>query len=279
MAARLGAKARFVGAIGRDAHGDRLVASMRQAGVDTSGVVRVPNRTGVTFVRVGLDGARSFLFNRHGGADFALSATDLEQLATPPLEGASWLHVMSSALVVEPLAGAARTVLAWAEQRGVPISLDLNVRAHLWADTGRMMDEVRRLASQAVLIKASEEDLHALGWRRRSAGLRSLMVRDGGLGVLTLAERGAVAGVNDTEVSVPAPVVDVVDATGAGDAFVAAMLVGLERRAVRPGVQAGWGDAAAWREVLAFACRVGSMAVTELGATDGVRVGRGVSAV
>jgi sugar/nucleoside kinase (ribokinase family) len=272
VAARMGAAVRFVGAVGRDAHGDRLIRELRDAGVDTRGVVVVPQRTGVTFVRVGKDGTRSFLFYRQGGADLSLAPEHLDALELHPLDGATWLQVMSSALVVEPMASASRRMLAWAEQREVPLSLDLNVRAHLWSDPSRMRDECRRLVAASTIVKASEEDLDALGVSVSIEGLGSLMARTDAVAILTLAERGAVARIGGVEIRVPADDVNVVDTTGAGDAFVGTMLAGIVARGMRPGDRE-WRDGSVWESILRTACHEGSRAVTALGATAAHRGG------
>lgn len=268
VASRLGARARFVGALGTDAHGTRLLAELEAAGVDTRAVVRLPKRTGVTFVRVTPEGERSFLFYRQGSADLALAPEHLESQPIHPLEDASWLHLASSALVAEPMASAARWMLAAARARRVPVSLDLNVRAHLWPDRERMAREVRALTSLASLVKSSEEDLDALGLPATYDALEALA--PSALAVLTLAERGAIVRVGTREIHANAPQVDVVDATGAGDAFVAAVLAALEAKGLLPGA-AGFEDPDVWTEVLRFACAVGARAVTALGATEGVR--------
>jgi fructokinase len=223
----------------------------------------------VTFVRVGLDGARSFLFYRRGGADLSLAREHLAALPEPPLAGARWLHVCSSVRLCEPLASAARGLLEQAAATGVALSLDLNVRAHLWDDRERMEREVRALAAGAALVKASEEDLEALGLAPSLDALCALAPRALAV-VLTLAERGAVARVGGRDVAVPAPCVTVVDATGAGDAFVAAVLAALEARGVAPDAPE-FADPGAWERLLRVACDVGARAVTALGATEGVR--------
>lgn len=270
VAARLGAASRFVGAVGKDAHGDRLVAALREAGVDVGSIVTLPNRTGVTFVRVAADGARSFLFYRQAGADFALAREHLESVRPSPLEGAHWMQVMSSALVVEPKATATRWMLDQADSHGVPISFDLNVRAHLWDDAARMKSEVFSLAARARLVKASEEDLQAMGLDPTIESVRALAKHREAVSVLTLAERGAVASVGGEIVRVEAPRVEVMDATGAGDAFMGTLLAGLVVRGIRPGTL-GWNAPSAWQSILSIACVVGARAVTAMGATDGVR--------
>lgn len=262
-AARLGAPVRFVGAVGRDGHGARVLRELDGAGVDTSRVARVDERTAVTFVRVGDDGARSFLFYRAHTADQAMTAAHLD--AARPLDGASWLVTGTSALIAEPLASAARSVLAEADARGVPRAVDLNVRAHRWPDRDAMRAAVRAVAAGAALVKASEEDLAALGLAATLADLRALA--PGAVPVLTLAERGAVAGVRGAVITRPAPAVPLVDATGAGDAFVACALAALHGRAWA----AARDDVDLWGRVLDAACALGARAVTATGATAALR--------
>lgn len=262
--ARLGASVRFVGAVGRDGHGDRVVRELSAAGVDVSCVARVAERTAVTFVRVGDDGQRSFLFYRTQTADHAMTVEHLD--AARPLDGATWLLTGTSAQVAEPLATTARRILADADARGLPRAVDLNVRAHLWRDPDAMRDAVRRTAADASLVKASEEDLAALGLPATLDAIRSLAPR--AVPVLTLAERGAVVGLGDRVIARPSPAVgELVDATGAGDAFMAATLATLDAHRwadVR-------GDGDFWTRLLDAACALGARAVTAMGATDALR--------
>lgn len=266
--ARLGVPCRFVGAVGTDLHGDRLLAALTAAGVDVRTVLRLPCRTGITFVQVALDGSRSFLSYRHGGADLALSVDHLASLPIAPLEGASWLHLSTSAWSTDPSASTASVLLAEAVRQRVSVSLDLNVRLHLWPDRARLREVLGGLAGMVNVVKASEEDLAALGLEPSLESLQTLL--PGALPVLTLAERGAVARVGGVDVKVPAPRVEVTDTTGAGDAFMGALLAGLFVRGVRPSV-AGFDEPGAWAALLTVACAVGARAVTALGATEGVR--------
>lgn len=265
---RLGARVRFVGAVGRDGHGDRVLRDLAAAGVDTSCVARVAERTAVTFVRVGDDGARSFLFYRTHTADHALAPAHLDAMNV--LDGATWLVTGTSALVAEPLASAMRQVVDDARSRGVPRAVDLNVRAHLWNDHDAMRAAVRWAVSRAAIVKASEEDLAALGLEPTLDALRALA--PGAVPVLTLAERGAVALVAGERIERPAvPLAprDVVDATGAGDAFIAGVLSTLAARGA-PWERARE-DVATWRAAIDAGCALGAMAVTAMGATRGVR--------
>lgn len=268
--ARLGVPTRFIGALGRDAHGDRVLREFADAGVDTTCIPRVPERTAVTFVRVRDDGARSFLFYRHETADHALSVELLRAMSPHPLDGASWLITGTSALVAEPLASAYRELVRDARARELPRVVDLNVRPHLWRDRASMRDAVSAIVEGAAVIKASEEDLAALDLDASIESLRRLA--PGAVPVLTLAERGAAFAVGDEIVTRPAVSLtsdEVIDATGAGDAFIAGFLSVLTRRgATADSIR---GDRALLTDAVDAGCALGAMAVTRMGATAGVR--------
>jgi fructokinase len=261
--ARLGGPVRFVGAVGRDGHGERLLRELTAAGVDVSCVAQVPERTAVTFVQVGRGGKRSFLFHRAHTADQALTleCLDIDRV----FDGARWLVMGTSAHISEPLAGVARRLVCEAEGRGLLRAVDLNVRAHRWHDRDAMHAAVRHVTAGAVLVKASEEDLAALDLPVSLDALAGLAPR--AAVVLTLAERGAVARVAGHELTVAAPAVSCVDATGAGDAFVACLLTALYDR----GVPSRDVDVAHWSRALEAACALGARAVTAVGATTALR--------
>lgn len=265
--ARLGVPARFVGAVGRDAHGDRLARLLAGSGVDISCLVRVPERTAVTFVHVDDDGARAFLFYRSHTADKMLSDALLR--AMEPLADATWLVTGTSALVAERSAEALRYVIAEARARAVPHAVDLNVRPHLWSDRASMRDVVRDAVAGAAIVKASEEDMAALELPCTLDALAGFA--PGAVPVLTLAERGALARVGGVTLARPAQALAatlVVDATGAGDAFMAGLMATLTRRGAWATVR---DDADVWTLALDAGCALGAMAVTEVGATTAVR--------
>ncbi len=70
--ARLGVRSAIVGGIGIDKFGDALERHFIADGVSTSFLVRLPNRTGLTFVTRDQEGEPSFLFYRQDTADVAL---------------------------------------------------------------------------------------------------------------------------------------------------------------------------------------------------------------
>jgi fructokinase len=265
---RCGVRCALWASVGRDAHGDRLLAAVRDAGVDARGVVRVAGATGVVFIAVDASGERSFM-GYGGGAEKALSAGDL-LAGAPALEGARWLHLGSGAIESGPMADAARTLVEDARRREVPLSVDLNVRRHRWPDAATMLAGVGWLAGQAAVVRASEDDLLALGLEPSLASLSALS--PSAVSVLTHGPRGASAHVGSLELRSEAVPAQAVDTTGAGDAFTAGLLAVLARQGARPGT-AMFTDAALWTMALRAGNTLGSRAVAACGSTHAFRDG------
>ncbi|RYE91534.1 MAG: hypothetical protein EOO75_08690 [Myxococcales bacterium] len=253
-----GVPCRLLAGVGRDAHGRRLTRSLARAGVDVTGVLDSAVPTGVVFIQVDAAGERSFV-GYGGGAEKELSLGALRAALGDPLAGARWFHTASGALEGGPLEEAARTLIAEANGRGLPLSVDLNIRRHKWDSADRLQQAVRWLASRSAVLRASEDDLAALGLPADLDQLASLA--PSAAVVLTRGLRGAVARVGDLTLEQPAHAARAVESTGAGDAFTAGLLSVV---ALDPAARL---DPARWRHALAVASELGARAVEACGAT------------
>src|SRR5204862_4930342 len=124
---------------------------------------------------------------------------------------------------------AARPVLVAAVQRakerGMSVSFDPNVRAHLWTDLRDLAAMCAKVLPFCDIVKLSEDELQScLGVSEPEAALDRLQAIGVKLACVTLGARGAIARRGAEIVKVPAPSVPVVDTTGAGDGFVAGLL-------------------------------------------------------
>jgi fructokinase len=188
-----------------------------------------------------------------------------------------WALVGTSTLMTRHLAAATARFLDVAERAGARVFVDLNVRAHLWADRRAMQRAIAGLASRAAIVKASDADLRAVGggkglaWLERHAPHASWLVTRGSGVASAVGDHG--------EVHAPALRGRCIDATGAGDAFIAGSLATLVAARAVPGSSA-WRDPSVWRAALRAGHIMGKKAVSRPGAVAGlVHLGRARAAV
>jgi sugar/nucleoside kinase (ribokinase family) len=230
-AAVLGHRARFLGQVGTDAIGTALLAELGEAGVDTS-MVRRAGATGTIVALVDHLGERTMLTDRQ-------ACIDLDGPDPSWLDGVVALHVPFYSLAGGLVATTATTVIRWAHERGVAVSIDVSSTAII-LEVG--VDEVLgRLADAAPAVVFANGDEAAV-----------LDIAGPVVGALTIVKRGArPAVIHRTDGSVTdvdaISVPGVNDTTGAGDAFAAGFLTS-------PG----------WSDDPASACASGHRAAAEL---------------
>ena len=199
---------RFIGRVGDDTIGRALVAELEASGVEAR--VQREGRTGAIVVLVDAVGERTMITDR--GAAAELSAIDPEWL-----EGADWLHLPLYGFATPAPQTVVTDAAATVARTGARISLDLSSVATM-RDLGieRLQDAVDRLAPTVVFANADEaEAARALGLRLHDA---LFVVKRGGDPVLVWTN-GVAHEVDVTRVD------DVLDSTGAGDAFAAGYIV------------------------------------------------------
>jgi ribokinase len=228
MARRLGADVAFVGALGDDAYATMTLENFATAGIDASGVMRVPGSSGVAPIWVEADGTNRIIVVP--GANDLVTA----EHAAASVAGAKRLDVVVGQFEIPQAVTAA--AFAAARERGAVTVLNPAPAAPLLPGLLALTDwlipnevELGILAGTGT-AEASDAELAAFGAQMR---VRLLV---------TLGARGAaLVGRDGTVTRVAAEPVAVVDTTGAGDAFVGAFAVGLaigldELRAVRLGI-------------------------------------------
>lgn len=247
--ARLGGAVEFVGSLGDDVLADRIRRSLTGAGVGTAGVVTVSAPTALA-VATFAGPEPDFRFYGEPPSWSLLTADDLDEAL---IEGADVLYCGSIVLLRPASLAAARR--AWDLGTGLRV-FDPNVRPRL-LDGPAALDRLRRttaeFAAGAHLVKLSAADAELLHpgepVERVAAYLREL---GAAAVVVTLGARGALVAAGPGTVTVPAPVVRAVDATGAGDSVMAALVADL----LVEGLPV---DPAGWTARVAFALQVAGL--------------------
>lgn len=298
--ARLGRASAYMGMVSEDPFGDFLMAEMGAEQVGRRFVARTADApTGLAFIALAADGDRSFVYYRDNTAEQHFGAGDVHPGA---LADSRILTLGSGLLPLADNRAAVHLVMQQAREHGVCVAMDCNIRMPRWSSEAEAAEQIGVVARQADLIKVNTEELALLAGATadgaaldlggmatadlaqayfaahlRPHGVAALVVTDGPRGALVVTET--------VRTQVTAPQVEVLDTTGAGDGFMAALLARLcreaDRRWLRPRALGfptprqhaqllGEWTAQQWQAALALACFAGSRVCTTYGATPGL---------
>jgi ribokinase len=218
-AQNLGAQVSLVGMVGQDAYATEALKGVKEAGVDLSLIVEHDNApTGLAFINVSDDGENQIAVA--SGANMEFMPEHLPALTQDAM-------LTQFEIPVATIEAATKDFKGFVAVNASPVS-----------------DGIRRLFDRAGLIIVNEGEY---------AAYKDRLVTYHGLLAVTLGARGAVLRQNGKVLAEAAPPkVDVIDTTGAGDAFAAALTVALVK-----------GQSP--EEALRFACTVGALTTTKLG--------------
>ena len=224
--ARLGVSAAFMGKVGEDGFGRFLADTLARVGVDVTPLRFTPRaRTSLAFVSLAPDGDREFLFYREPGADTLFAPEDVDP---GTIASAKTLHYGSISLIAEPSRSATLHATHLAQQHGLTRSYDPNLREALWPSREAARAGLLLGLGHAQIVKISKEEVQFLTGREDvEPGVRALWHDELLLVAVTLGRDGCCWFTRDGCGSVPGFAVASVDATGAGDAFMAGLLAGL----------------------------------------------------
>ena len=213
--ARLGRDVGLVATVGQDDAGSLLIDAVREAGADTSAIVRVAEPT--TLILVTKSRAVSD-FEPYRMADRFITKA---QLNIPSVVRV--LHTTAFALSRDPARSNILAGMEQARKAGVRLSVDFNYADKIWAsDREAGLATLTTIAAAGGLIKVSEVDferLFGVAVTDNHAAAQRIMDMGAHLVCLTLGEKGCYVMHQEGAFYLPARKVEVKDTTGAGDAF------------------------------------------------------------
>ena len=224
--AKLGIDAGFIGKVGADAFGDFLRETLQQNSVDTTYLIAgKASRTTLAFVATRSDGMKDITFYRHPGADIQLSPDEID---TSYVQSAELFHYGSVSLSHSPSREATLQTIQSAKASGAMLSYDPNLRLMLWENADDAKHWIWEVMPYADVVKISEEEWEFVtGDAELTSGIERILGLGIKLLVVTLGERGCYYTNGTAAGYIDGFAVNVVDTLGAGDAFVAAMLMQL----------------------------------------------------
>ncbi len=221
---RLGGRSGIVARVGDDAFGRFLRAKLDCLGVVTAGLRTDPHaRTSLVFVAQ-TNGTPDFLAYRD--ADYHLEPADIDEAL---VASARIIHTSTWPLSKEPARSAVDHALRLAQSEGRLISVDPNYSPRVWPRRKEALTILGEMLKYASLTKPSMDDAQRLFGRGMTP--EAYIARFHELGpavvVLTMGANGLLLSEGGRLTHVPARPVQVVDVTGAGDAFWSGFLVAL----------------------------------------------------
>jgi fructokinase len=262
--AALGGHVDMAAKVGKDPFGQHLIDLLSEMGVNTKWVIQDPNAfTTFAFVSLMEDGERDFYFNR--GADGQLSMTDLAGLN---LKDYDIVHFGSATgFLPGPLQATYFDLLNQAKAAGALISFDPNYRHLLFPNnTASFVTQSWHYIQSCDFFKLSDEEAILItGLDTVDAAAAALRTKTNAAFAITLGKEGTLLSTSHgTEIISSIPIT-AIDATGAGDAFVGAVLYQLigttpSQLSALPIEQ--------WRSMIANANKAGARTCEYMGAME-----------
>ncbi len=212
-------KTAFLGKVGNDMHGHFLANTLKAYQVNTDGLVFDDNYfTTLAFVQLNNEGERTFSFARKHGADTYMSSSDLNLKI---ITNSKIFHVGSLSLTTDFGFETTNYAIKQAKQSGALISYDPNYRASLWNSEDDAKLKMRSLITYCDLMKIADEECELLtGYRDHYLAANYLNKQGVKLVCVTLGAQGAIVSTSQNQELVKGyQALNVVDTTGAGDAF------------------------------------------------------------
>ncbi len=227
--AALGGQVELAAKVGVDPFGKHLIDVMRSFGVSTKWMLQDENNfTTFAFVSLMENGERDFYFNR--GADGQLNRDEVDAIN---ISGFSIIHFGSATgFLPGPLQAAYQNLLQKSLQHDIFISFDPNYRSLLFPKGNQsFIEQSWNFLDNCHFFKVSEEEAMLLTGRQTvKDAADDFLTKTNAVFSITLGKEGALLGFNGKTRFVSSIDIVPVDTTGAGDAFVGAVLYQLSEK-------------------------------------------------
>ncbi|MCL4641911.1 MULTISPECIES: ribokinase [Olivibacter] len=244
--ARLGGDVAFIGKMGDDIFGKQSAQLFEEEGVNTQGIVSdAALPSGIALITVDQKGENSIVVAP--GANANLKATDVEKALTYYPDAA--LLLIQLEIPMDTVAYTAKR----AKEKGMKIILNPAPANELPKEVFELMDIITPNESEAEMLSGIRiADLDSAG-----QAARKIQAKGPKQVIITMGKQGAAVLEDDAFFHVPAPSVETIDTTAAGDVFNGALAVAIA-------------EGKPLREATNFACRAAAIAVTRLGAQSSI---------
>jgi fructokinase len=259
---KLGTTAGFVGCVGLDEGGSTLISLLTDLSVNCEGIQRHPTApTRMVYVTRTESGDRIFAgFGRYDTAAFADTCLSADHLPRSLFQDAKFLVTGTLELAYPESGEALYRAVELAQAQSCKIVVDINWRPVFWNNTDLAQPLISNLLSHADFIKLTDEEAEWFFGSRKLEAIVAAYPQVQGV-LMTAGEKGCHYWLQGNTGHIPAFPVEVVDTTGAGDAFLAGFL---HRLSANPSVDLS--EPLQAEQTVRFASAVGALTTLKSGA-------------
>lgn len=211
--ARLGITTGFVGAVGDDAEGRKILQDFRADGVDTKGIVGMKRRTGIVIGFVDRSGERTLYPYPGVNSEISIDDIDFNYMRNTKI-----LHL--SSFVDRKQFEIQKKVV-----KKLPENVKVSFSPGIYAE--KKLGELLPIIKRSYIIFLNRDEIENLTNKNYKKGSEELIEGDAGIIAVTLGKKGCYVQNKKNSYVIPAYKTKVVDTTGAGDAFAAGFLYGI----------------------------------------------------
>jgi fructokinase len=260
----LGGEVELAAKVGKDPFGNQLIQVMKEFGVETRWMLQDEKYfTTMAFVSLMENGERDFVFNR--GADGQLSNEDIAGIN---VEDFSIIHFGSATGFLDgPLKDAYKNLLHAAKAKNIFVSFDPNYRHLLFPnDTENFIEQSWYFLQNCNFFKLSDEEALLITKTTTVADAASILLEKTTANfAITIGAEGTLFGQNNITTIIPSIKISPIDTTGAGDAFVGALLFQLSKKST---IEIENLSLEQWTNIITNANKAGARTCEYLGAME-----------
>jgi fructokinase len=260
---KLGGSGSFLGQVGNDSFGKYLLQVLEEAEIAVD-MVKVEGYTTLAFVAIDEKGERDFEFHRGCDGDYSFSNIDLNKIGKGDI-----IHFGSATGFLEgELKNTYFKLFNYAKENNIFVSFDPNYRDALISEDKieEFIEDSIEFIKAADFVKLSDEEIKLITKEESiEQGVAKLHQIGAKVVAVTLGSKGTLISVNSNMNIVQSIKIKQVDSTGAGDAFVGAVLKQVAEILDKKSI-----DQAKWNQIIAYANKVGAITCTNYGAISSI---------
>ncbi|NRT73224.1 carbohydrate kinase family protein [Clostridium beijerinckii] len=256
---KLDGNAYFLGQVGDDYFGKHLIELLKDLNINTEMAVEKGSTT-IALVGIDANGERNFDFLRGSDGEYSFNNIELSKITSSDI-----IHFGSATGFLEgELKKTYFKLLEYAKSNNIYVSFDPNYRdALITPDKLEMfIEDSVEFIRKSDFTKLSDEELFLLTKEKDiTAGVNKLHELGVKVVTITLGSKGTYLSVDGQHEIIPSIKIKQVDSTGAGDAFVGAVLKQVSDIENKQNI-----SFEEWKDIITFANKVGAITCTNYGA-------------